>query len=375
MTLRPQRVHLRKRGQLDLMTIAISGREIHVRSAVIDRVVEHDTEAAAAAEFSTLLNEAVARGLELDPLTSPNPEPLPPDTTFSPADPDEAWWHRLVVGWKGRSVSPECVAPGAAVTFYFGGDDDDDPEALARLLPRIEQMGATTLQILEGGRALLTAIAKRGLSGVRRLLVDTPWDRDKLVFAPAYLRFGELGAVFAAMPELTSAVVIGSFQLRAFHHPRLEALHLLADPMPAAVVNGLAASDLPKLRELSLGIAYQNAPPPATIAAFAKLVRGPALPGLRSLMGVGFGSAEAFLGAALQGSRTLAMLHGRDRASDEAAVEALLRTARDLEQTAIRLGLPADAIRRIADTAGLPRLANLGEPDPFDCETYLGAPA
>lgn len=125
------------------------------------------------------------------------------------------------------------------------------------------------------GRALSSALERRPLPTVRRLIFDTPFQtvtrqRDN---SP-----GRLDLVLTALPALERAFVTGAAELRRVGHSRLRALHLLGDPFPAASLAGLGDSDFPVLEQLVLCLARDDEPAPADqVAAVLHKLRAPGL--------------------------------------------------------------------------------------------------
>lgn len=129
--------------------------------------------------------------------------------------------------------------------------------------------------LVSPGELLSTALSRRTLPAVRRLIFDTPFQtvtrqRDQ---SP-----GDLAAIFAALPNLEDAFLTGDIELRPVTHPRLRALYLLGDPLPPASLAGLRDSHLPALERLALCLSRDDEPASGlAVAASLRALQAPHL--------------------------------------------------------------------------------------------------
>ncbi|MEV3963716.1 STM4015 family protein [Nocardia sp. NPDC050193] len=101
----------------------------------------------------------------------------------------------------------------------------------------------------------------------------------------SWITQGRITDLLDAYPELTEFAVRGSGDLRfpAVRHERLEKFTIQTGGLPAEVVRGVAASDLPELTHLELWLGTPNYDGDTEIADLAPILTGERLPRLRHL--------------------------------------------------------------------------------------------
>lgn len=101
----------------------------------------------------------------------------------------------------------------------------------------------------------------------------------------SWITQGRVTDLLDAYPELTEFAVRGSVDLRfpAVRHERLEKFTIQTGGLPAEVVRGVAASDLPALTHLELWLGTPNYDGDTEIADLAPILIGERLPRLRHL--------------------------------------------------------------------------------------------
>ncbi|MDC0715381.1 hypothetical protein [Nannocystis bainbridge] len=125
------------------------------------------------------------------------------------------------------------------------------------------------------GDELTDALSEQPLPRVRSFIFDAPFQtitrqRDN---SP-----GRLDHILRSLPALESAYVAGAPELESCHHARLKHLHLLGDPLPAEVLDGLAGCEFPALERLVLCLSRDDEPAPVEDIVLAlRALRAPAL--------------------------------------------------------------------------------------------------
>ncbi|WP_280420169.1 STM4015 family protein [Nocardia carnea] len=101
----------------------------------------------------------------------------------------------------------------------------------------------------------------------------------------SWIRQGLVTDLLDAFPYLTEFLVRGSEDLRfaPIRHERLEKLTIQSGGLPAEVVRGIAAADLPALTHLDLWLGTPNYLGDAEIADLAPILSGDRLPNLKHL--------------------------------------------------------------------------------------------
>lgn len=94
---------------------------------------------------------------------------------------------------------------------------------------------------------------------------------------------GDITPVFERAPALSNAFIVGVSYLSRLNHPSLQTLALMTDTMEAKTVKAVFAGGAPKLRCLSLGLAYARAADTAADEALVVGFGGDQLPCLTEL--------------------------------------------------------------------------------------------
>jgi len=263
-------------------------------------------------------------------------------------------------------------------------------DALALALAAVEREGvsrpaADTFQVVQdvpSGRAavVLSSLVKAPRPGVKSLILDTPW---QTVTRHAEVFWGDLKAVFVALPDLELAWVTGTMTLGPLQHAQLRHLVLQGNPLAAGALAGLGAAStgLPALARLGLCLASDDVARPETVDALLHVAARDRLPALSTLELEGIPDVTAFLTALLKTPLSahldeLAIAHSS--VDDEDAFLAALSAGAPRLRTLRRLALPLDEISSTAlkqARALLPNLVDASGGGLFLPTVYLPAKA
>jgi hypothetical protein len=326
--------------------------------------------------FTLLKKEVVADD-------KPAEEKDPPPTT-----PAEALAYRLRKrkaeprpGWRTWAVDEDRFAT-AALPFV--------DEALALALAAVEREGVTrpaadTFQIVQdvpSGRAavVLSSLVKAPRPGLTSLILDTP---SQTVTRQADVFWGDLKAVFMALPDLELAWVTGKATLGPLQHARLRHLVLQGNPLAAGALSGLGAAStgLPALARLGLCLATDDVARPETVDALLHVAARDRLPALTTLEIEGVPDVTTFLSALLKTplcGHLEQLAIAQSGVDDEDAFLDALRAGAERLRGFARLALPLDDISSTAlkqARALLPNLVDASETGLFLPTGYLPAKA
>ena len=255
------------------------------------------------------------------------------------------------LGWRTWAVGEDRFTD-AAVPFL------DDALALALAAVEREDVvrpAADTFQVVQDvpsrrAALVLQSLGKSPRPGLRRLLLDTPW---QTVTRQADVEWGSVTEAFAALVDLEVAWVTGRAALGPLRHPRLRELVLQGNPLPPAALLGVSSTstELPALERLGLCVASDAAGLPETLAALVQLATRDHLPALVTLDLEGVGDVTACL-RALQKTplsarlRSLAIAHSS--IDDEDAFLAVLTEGAAKLRRLENIALPLDEISSTA---------------------------
>lgn len=171
-----------------------------------------------------------------------------PAHTFPDLEKDTAVWEAAVRGLPAA----EAVAWRIGVDSYDA--EESWPDAFARFLDAVEP------------------------ARVRSIIVGEECEIS-------WIHQGEVTRLLDAFPDLEVLGVRGgeSLEFPAIRHEHLRTLTVQAGGLPAAVVRGVAASDLPALHDLELWLGTSEYGGDADIADLAPILTGDRLPSLRRL--------------------------------------------------------------------------------------------
>ncbi|MER6241044.1 STM4015 family protein [Streptomyces clavifer] len=185
--------------------------------------------------------------------------------------------------------SPESVAWRIAVDSYDAKEQWE--EAFARFLETVDTtrvraliVGAWSDVYDNAPNKVIGALvaARDRLPALRGLFVgDIVMEEAEI----SWITQGDMGPLLEAFPDLEEFGVRGGNQLvlPAFRHERLRTLTVESGGMPAEVVRGVAASDLPALVDLDLWLGTSEYGGDADIADLEPFFAGTRLPSLTRL--------------------------------------------------------------------------------------------
>jgi hypothetical protein len=209
------------------------------------------------------------------------------------------------------------------------------------IVERALQLQPVSLQVLcdhaSPGAALSAALARTPLPSVHHFIFDTFF---QTVTRQRNNSPGDLGELFAALPNLERAFFTGALMLQPVTVPQLRELYLLGDPLSPATLAALGACQFPALETLGMTLCSDGGPAEELEAALA--LRRMAAPNLRSIDVHGVSDLLGFLDALTQSPLppTWSSLRMDGRVDDEDALLALLTERAGAMASLSHLGLP-----------------------------------
>ncbi|WP_131738985.1 STM4015 family protein [Actinomadura roseirufa] len=213
---------------------------------------------------------------------------------------------------------PRPELPAAAdAAWYVGTIFDEEPfaDTFARFLGMVDTTEVTALVIGYWGAsydqntadpvALLTEAAA-SFPKLKALFVgDIPGDQSEI----SWIEHGDISPLFEAFPGLERFEIRGAqdLTLAPIKSDVLRRLRFESGGLPAAVVQAVAASDLPNLEHLDLWLGEGNYGGDATVADLAPILAGERLPALRHL-GLEDAEIQDEIAAAVAGAPIVARL-------------------------------------------------------------------
>ncbi|MFG3284447.1 STM4015 family protein [Streptomyces sp. NPDC048111] len=185
--------------------------------------------------------------------------------------------------------APESVAWRIAVDSY--DSEEQWPEAFARFLRAVDTRGVRALIVGAWSDVYETApdaviealvAARDQLPSLRGLFLgDIVMEECEI----SWIVQSDVSPLLNAFPELEEFGVRGGNELvfPAVRHERLRALTVESGGLPAAVVRGIAAGDLPALVSLDLWLGTSEYGGDASVSDLAPILAGERLPNLRRL--------------------------------------------------------------------------------------------
>jgi hypothetical protein len=219
-----------------------------------------------------------------------------------------------VVRFEGGKA-PDVDDP-AAVAWRVEVDWDDGPEEFAEVLDGlVSAVGAAVTALVVGlwgsvgdYPAPVDALAARAgtLPNLRALFLGDLIPEECEI---SWIQHGDLTPLVEALPRLEILTVRGGegLQLRPVRHEGLRDVVFESGGLPAGVVRGVGASDLPNVTSLELWLGTDNYGGDATVADLADLLGGSKLP---ALTGLGLRNCEIAddVAAAVAGAPVVARL-------------------------------------------------------------------
>lgn len=199
----------------------------------------------------------------------------------------------------GKLPEPGAAAWRLAVDPY-GDDADDGPQESYeqlwhRFLATVDPAGVRALVVGQWGDVLgedtgedsaeavrLLVAARERLTGLLAVFFgDLEMDDPEI----SWIAQSDMTPLLTAYPRLQELGVRGGTDLvlGPLRHEHLRTLAVEASGLPAGVVRGVAASDLPALEYLELWLGVRECGGNATVADLAPLLTGERLPALRHL--------------------------------------------------------------------------------------------
>ncbi|WP_327290246.1 STM4015 family protein [Streptomyces sp. NBC_01198] len=215
------------------------------------------------------------------------------------------------------------VAWRVGVDPYGDGGEESYEEVWGRFLAGVDPGGVRALVVGPWGDVLdedagessaeavrLLVEARERLTGLRAVFVGDLEMEDAEI---AWIAQSDMTPVLAAYPELRELGVRGGTDLvfGPLRHEHLRTLAVEAGGLPAGVVRGVAASELPALEYLELWLGVPECGGNATVADLAPLLAGERLPALRHL-GLRNSALQDEIAAALAGAPVVARLSSLD---------------------------------------------------------------
>ncbi|GAB2879273.1 STM4015 family protein [Streptomyces mayteni] len=185
--------------------------------------------------------------------------------------------------------APESVAWCVRVDSYDSAEEWE--EAFARFVAAVDTsrvraliVGAWSNVYDTGPEAVIEALvaARDRLPALRAVFLgDIVMEESEI----SWITQGDVAPLLNALPELEEFGVRGGNQLvfPAVRHERLRKLTIETGGMPAQVVRGVAASDLPALVHLDLWLGTANYGGDSELADVAPILAGTRLPALKHL--------------------------------------------------------------------------------------------
>ncbi|WDZ82618.1 STM4015 family protein [Micromonospora cathayae] len=183
--------------------------------------------------------------------------------------------------------------PSAVAWRVEAPDYDSAPEELAgildKLLTTVPPGSIRALIVGQWGSCydtpppldLLVSLAPR-LTGLRALFLgEMTYEECEI----SWIRHGDITELVEAYPALEVLRVRGAqgLRMRPVRHPALRELAFESGGLPAALVGGVAGSDLPALTHLELWLGVEDYGRDTTVADLAPVLTGERLPALRHL--------------------------------------------------------------------------------------------